>query len=284
MSFAYYIQAIINGDLTTESSRQTLTPTQQQPPTITEITIVDESPPLPAVDDKVGEGEEKKTPPLMSINVEKTTEGSMKFEKIHSAKGSIEGNLVSDPKHHSKSLITPNQEDLKITKSDNDTKDNSEKAIPGSDDVINVAAIVENVESKNNGDDKVATAGQPNVTATGKDTNIDNTVEVSDGFIKVGDNTTSRNDSVSKITTQLVANQPYQQKPPTAEKSISQSSKRNRNLRPDASADLNMQWYGVVLSFLSFFFFFGLILFFRMKLRHLKYSHETPMYFDFLLV
>ena len=105
-----------------------------------------------------------------------------------------------------------------------------------------------------------ATAGQPNVTVTEKDTNINTTaVEVFDGFSKAGDNSTKRNDSVSKITTQSAANQPHQQKPPTAEKSISQSSKRNRNLRPDASADLNMQWYEIL--FVSFFLFFGLISF-----------------------
>jgi len=240
-------QAIINGDSTAESSRQTVTPTQQHSPTITEITIDDESsPPAPAVDDKVGEGAQKKTPSLISIDDEKNTESST---KLHHSKPT-EGNLISDTKHHSKSLVTSNHEDLKITKADNDTKDNSEnrtkstspqnKAIPTSDDVTNADAVVENVRNKNNDDDKVTMTVVKAAAGQEKDSNINTAVvEVSDEFSKV--TSIRRNDSVSKITTQSVANQPHQQKPPTAEKSISQSSKRNRNLRPDASADLNMQ-------------------------------------------
>lgn len=238
---------------TAESSRQTLT-TPRQPP----ITIDDgnSTPVASAIDvvDNVEKGEQTPNRIDLEENTTSTTKPNqcqLTTEKISEEISSIKSD------HSSKSLITMNKKDLKKVKDDNDTKVNSNdnfkddhlETLSANEAAVIVPSdtdIVKIVEDKNDDNKVTVVVEQANVTVA------ENNKKVITEDIQVNDKNSTINDPLFdniKLTDQK------HQRP--LENANSQSNKRNRNLRPDASADLNMQWYFFFVSFLFHYYHFN---------------------------
>lgn len=269
---------------TAESSRQTITPSQQPPITaVTEIIIDDGN--SATVVDNVIEVDQKETLSPAQIDVEENTASSTKPNQSKSTE-IAKDNLISstNPDHSKSTQVTTDQESLKTTDAEDDIKNNKDdsenittsspenEAVVGHD-ITNVA-VDENIENKND-EEKVAVEVVGQSTLTEKDTNI--ATEVSNE-IKV-DGNDARHNSLSENN--KLADQKQQPQQPI-EKATSQSSKRNRNLRPDASADLNMQWYDTVLPFFLSFSSFSYLLSFAVLLG--KISFKRQMVFHLSLI